>query len=223
MTYLLRNIGKNASSFFLGGSGDLASAAAAHAKVAELSAILQHFFHAGDEEYDGSPISQNDMKKAILFARGKKQTKSQRAAVLGGAKFGMQVAGAVGGATVGSIVPGLGTAIGGAGGLIAGVGLGLGVTAADRLKRACKFAYKKAAGTAGVHRHQAAMCLLYMASGPGDQASGKNPALEALQILLGEEFDRVLGMQKPATPGHSAEQNTADGILDRIAARMKSN
>jgi hypothetical protein len=223
MTYLLRSIGKQAGSFFLGGSGDLASAAAAHAKVAELSAILQHFFHASGEEYDGSPISQNDVKKAILFARGKKQTKSERKAVLGGAKFGMQVAGTVGGATVGSIVPGLGTALGGAGGMIAGVGLGLGVTAADRLKRACKFASKKAVGTAGVHRHDAAMCLLYMASGPGDQAGGGNPALEALQVILGDEFDAVLSMQKPATSGHSAVQNTADGILGRIADRMRSN
>jgi hypothetical protein len=78
-------------------------------------------------------------------------------------------------------------------------------------------------GTAGKHRHEGAYCLLYMSSGPGDRVNGSNPALDALQVILGEEFDAVLSMQKPATSGHSAQQNTADGILGRIADRMMSN
>jgi hypothetical protein len=223
MTYLLRNIGKAAGDFFISGSGDLASAAAADAKVSELSAILQHFYHARDEEFDGGTIAQNDVKKAILFVRGKKETKSHRKVAIAGTKFGLQVATTAGGATVGSVVPGLGTALGAAGGLVAGLGFGLGVTATDRVKRLCNYAYKKARKTAGVHRHDAAICLLYMASGPGDRADGSNPALEALRVILGEEFEKVLSMQVAADTRGSSEKNTADGIIGRIADRMKSN
>jgi hypothetical protein len=206
-TYLARNIAKTVGSQFIAGSGDAASGVSAEAKAQALNDVLQEYFQARDLDFNDQDIGQNDVKMAIAYAKGKKHSKAQRKAVIATAKFGLQVAATVGGATVGSIVPIAGTAIGGLGGAIAGAGLGVGVTVADRLKRSGKGIYKFFAGTRGEHRKQAAACLLHCASPQFNWASGRNAATDALVIILGDEYDEVVDAEN----------------VTRLADRLKSN
>jgi hypothetical protein len=206
-TYAAHNLAKLAGSHFLPGSGDAASAVSAEAKSQALGDILQKFYQAWDEEFDGTDIGQTEVKKAILYVRGKKHTKALRKGVLAGTKFGLGVAATVGGATAGSVVPGLGTALGGLGGFVAGASLGAGVTVLDRMKRSAKGVYKWARNTRGAHRAQAAATLMHCAAPAFDWANGRNPADEALIVILQEEYERVV----------------REHDLARLAARMKSN
>lgn len=206
-TYVGRGIAKLAGSQLLSGSGDAASAVSAEAKAQALDDILQEFYQSRGAEFDGKDIGLTDVKRAIIYARGKKHTKALRKGVLATTKFGLQIAATAGGATLGSVVPGLGTAIGGAGGFIAGASLGVTVTLADRLKRSAKGIYKWAKGTRGEHRKQAAACLMHCSHSSYDWADGRNPAVEALAVILGEEFDEVVRA----------------GNVERLADRLKSN
>lgn len=206
-TYVGHNLAKMAGNHFISGSGDAASAISAEAKAQALDDILQTYYQARGEEFDGREIALTDVKRAIIYARGKKHSKAVRKGVMGTAKFGLQVAATVGGATMGSVVPVLGTALGGIGGAVAGASLGVTVTLADRLKRSAKGIYKFAKGTRGVHRLQAAATLLHCHTAQFNVASGHNPADEALAVLLGEEYDMV----------------TRANDTERLAARLKSN
>jgi hypothetical protein len=206
-TYAGRNVAKLAGGFFISGSGDAASGVAAEAKADALDDILQEFYQSGGLEFDGRDIAINDVRMAIAYAKGKKRTKARRKAFIATTKFGLQVAATAGGATIGSVVPIAGTALGGLGGAIAGASLGVGVTAADHLKRKAKGFYKWARGTRGEHRKQAAMCLMHYASPQFNWAGGRNPADEACFVILGEEYSTVM----------------ADEDVGRLAERMKSN
>lgn len=207
MPYVAHNLAKIAGSHFISGGGDAASAISAEAKAAALQEILQEYYQAPDYEFDGTDIGQTEVKKAIAYVRGKKHTKAIRKGVIATTKFGLQVAATVGGATVGSVVPGLGTAIGGLGGAVAGASLGLGVTVLDRMKRSAKGIYKHVKGTRGQHREQAANTLMHCSSAAYDWANGRNPAFDALVVILQDEFDDVM----------------AQGDVKRLAARLKSN
>jgi len=206
-TYVGRNLAKQVGDVFIAGSGDTASGVAAEAKAEALEEILQHFFNKGDLEYKGEEIGIRDVPLAIAYVRGKKRTKAKRKAVLATAKFGLQIAATAGGATIGSVIPIAGTALGGAGGFIAGRSLSLGVTAADQIKRKGKGFYKWIRGTRGEHRKQAAMCLMHCGSPQFDWPDGRNAADMALRVILGEEYDAVVS-------SHNVE---------RLADRMKSN
>jgi hypothetical protein len=204
-TYLKYNAVKAAGDYLWAGAGNATSAAKATIKVDLLGDVLQRYFNARGEEYDGSDIKPDDIKKAILYARGKKSSKAGRKAVLSAAQTTLQIVGTATGATVGSIVPGLGTAIGGVGGFIAGAGLSTTVTLADHIKRKGKWAYKKLAGTQGKHRAQAAKALLHCSK--IDRADQRNPAREALLIILDVEYEDVVG----------------SGNVERLADRLMSN
>jgi hypothetical protein len=206
-TYRGRALAKTVFGFVVAGSGDAASAVSAEAKAQVLDDILQTYFHARGEEFDGSEIGPTDVKKAIIYARGKKHTKAVRKGALSAAKFGLQVAVTAGGATVGSVVPVVGTMFGAVGGFIAGSSLTGGVMVLDRLKRGAKGLYKHCKGTRGVHRRQAAETLLNCQGRRHNRADGSNPADEALVVILGDEYDRV----------------TLDHDVDRLAARLASN
>jgi hypothetical protein len=206
-TYAGRNFAKTVGDVFIAGSGDAASGVSAEAKAQALDEILQHFFHAGGLAFNDQDIGIKDVKMAIAYAKGKKHTKAKRKAVLATTKFGLQVAATVGGATIGSIVPIAGTALGGVGGAIAGKSLGVGITAADQIKRKGKGFYKWVKGTRGEHRKQAAMCLMHCASPQFDWPCGRNAADMALHVILGEEYTLVVG-------NHNVE---------RLADRLKSN
>lgn len=203
-TYFGRGVSKFLGGMVVSGSGDALSAATAELKVELLSDVLQIFFQARDMEFGGTDIGIDDCRSAVLYARGKKQAKAYRRAAAGTAKLSLQIAAAAGGATVGSIIPIAGTAAGGLGGAVAGASLSPLVTAADYAARGGKALYKIHEGTRGVHRAQAAAALMNCATRGHIHHA---PATMALQILLGEEYDRV--MQKKD--------------VDRLAARMKSN
>ncbi|WP_426955956.1 hypothetical protein [Muricoccus radiodurans] len=132
------------------------------------------------------------MKQAILYARGKKQSKAVRKTFLAGTKLSLQVASVAGGATIGSAIPGAGTALGAAGGVVAGMGFGFTVTPADRIKRSAKGIYKHYKGTRGRHRMRAAACLMHRHVPAYDWACGANPADYALRIILGADHDEVM-------------------------------
>jgi hypothetical protein len=206
-TYLGRNIGKAAFDHLLAGSGEAASAAAAELKAQALDDLLQLFFQAGGLQFNGQDINPTDIKMAIAYSKGKKHTKAQRKAVIGTAKLGLQIAATAGGATIGSVVPVAGTVLGGVGGAIAGAGLGITITAADRIKRTAKGFYKVLMHTRGEHRKQAAIAFMYCASPQFNWADGRNAANEALLVILGDEYERVVGEQD----------------VGRLADRLKSN
>jgi hypothetical protein len=56
---------------FISGSGDTASAVTAEAKAQALDDILQEFFQSRGAPYDDSDIGITDVRKAIIYARGK--------------------------------------------------------------------------------------------------------------------------------------------------------
>ncbi len=206
-TYAGHGAAKLVADTLIAGSGDIASSVAAEAKAQALDDILQEYFQARGYEYDGAEIGQNDVKRAIAYARGKKHTKAIRKGVIGTAKFGLQVAATAGGATIGSVVPVAGTALGAVGGAIAGKSLGVGVTIADRMKRSAKGFYKYVKGTRGAHREQAANTLMHCASPAFNWADGRNAANAALIVILGDEYDEVMEKED----------------VRRLAARLKSN
>jgi hypothetical protein len=195
-------------SHFIAGSGDLASAASAHIKSELLDDILQEYFQSRGLQFNGTDISENEVPKAIAYARGKKSTKAKRKLVVGTSKFAIHTASTAAGATVGSIVPVAGTAIGAVGGFAAGGMLSFGVTLLDRIKRTGKGIYKHFKGTRGEHRQQAAACLMINAKFPGKQKTPNSAAAEeALQVLLQQEYEQVLEA----------------GDVERLAERLKSN
>ncbi|MEO1656125.1 MAG: hypothetical protein AAFR65_00260 [Pseudomonadota bacterium] len=208
-TYIPMNFAKTAASQLWAGASDAASSAKAAMKVGLLDEIAQAYFQAADEEYDGSEIELNDVKKAILYAMGKKGTKATRRAMKSTVKTGLQVAGTATGATVGSIVPVAGTAVGG---VVGGASLTSLVTPVDMLIRTTKYGYKKAMGTQGVHRSQAAASLyyygglMYYAGSNETNDPRRYAALEALIVLLDVELESVMANQD----------------LERIAKRLKS-
>lgn len=207
------NVGKAALGHLLPGGGDFISAAAAATKVALLSDILQLYFQARDEVYDEAEIGKDDVKRAILHARGKKATKYKRKLVIGGAKVGIAIGVAATGAVVGSIIPVAGTIAGGAAGLGAGTLLGGGVTVADQLKRKANGFVKYLRGRRGQHREQAAACILHNATKPAQSYNVKRTAaIEALNALLGIEAN-----------GFFSDRVTPAEQVARLAARMKSN
>lgn len=206
-TYAGHDLAKMAGNYFIAGSGDAASSISAEAKAQALDDILQTYDQARGDEFDGREIGLTDVKRAIICARGKKHSTAIRKGVIVTAKFDLQVAARVGGATMGSVVPVLGTAPGGIGGAVAGASLGVTVTLADRLKRSARGVYKFARGTRGVHRLQAAATLLHCHTAQFKVASGRNPADEALAVLLDEEYNMV----------------TRANDTERLAARLKSN
>lgn len=204
-TYAGRNVAKTVGGFFIAGSGDAASGVAAQAKADVLEEIIQRFNSGADVEYNGQRIGATDVLLAIAYARGKKRTKARRKAIIATTKFGLQVAATCGGATIGSVVPVAGTALGAAGGVVAGMSLGVGVTVADQAKRKAKGFYKLLRGTRGEHRKQAAQCLIHCAT---HHLGWRNEAADwACRVILGEEYDTVMN-------SHNVE---------RLADRMKSN
>lgn len=221
-TYHLRFVGKQVADQFVAGSGDLLSAKTARLKVEDLEACLQTICQDPHYEWDGQDIAETDLKNAIAYARGKKRTKAHRRAFVGTTKFGAQVAGTVTGATVGTVAaPVVGTALGAAGGFVAGASLSSAVTAADYLKRGAKYVYKKAMGTQGVHRLQAARALVYPLSYLSKDDTYRAVAKDALRIILGDEFDELIGRGLDAE-GKKLDWDARPDI-DRIAARLKSN
>ena len=207
VNYAARGMGKQVASHVIAGSGDAVSAAAAQLKVHNLTKLLQRYFMAGDAEFNGNDIGITDVKQAILYARGKKQTKAVRKTVISGAKLGLQIAAVAGGATVGSVVPVAGTALGAASGVVAGMGFGFAVTAADRVKRSAKGIYKWHKGTRGQHRLQAAATLMHCHIPAFDWACGSNPADDALHVILGVDYEEVMAWKD----------------VKRVAARLLSN
>lgn len=203
-TYFGRNVAKTAGSFVISGSDDALSAATAEMKVDMLGDVLQIYFQARDSTFDGTDINEDDCLKAILYARSKKHTKAMRRGAAGTAKAGLQIAAVAGGVTVGSVVPGLGNALGAVGGAVAGSALSPLVTGFDLLGRLGKGLYKRAIGTRGHHRGQAANALMHCAK-PGHRL--RAPAITALLILLGDEYDEVM----------------SKGDAERLADRLKSN
>ncbi|ALN73028.1 hypothetical protein [Aureimonas sp. AU20] len=207
------NLGKGVVGHFVPGGGEFMSAAAAADKATQLSDILQMYFQARDEVYDGKDIEPDDLKRALLHARGKKSTKSQRKLVIGGAKVAITVGVAATGATVGSIVPVAGTIAGGAAGYGAGMVLSTGVSALDQGKRKLKGLLKHVRGTRGKHREQAALSILYNSKKPSTPFDAKQAAAtQALVALLGIEADLFF-----------KERLTEKDQIDRLAARLKSN
>jgi hypothetical protein len=204
-TYAGRNFAKTVGDVFIAGSGDAASGVAAEAKADVLEGIIQRFNSGANIEYSGQDIKETDVLLAIAYVRGKKRTKARRKAIIATSKFGLQVAATCGGATIGSVVPVAGTALGAVGGAIAGRSLGVGVTVADQTKRKVKGFYKWVKGTRGEHRKQAAGCLMHCAT--HQLQWRQNAAIMACHVILGEEYDAVMG-------SHNVE---------RLADRMKSN
>ncbi len=207
MSFRARLLAKMVGSSFIAGGDDAVSALAASVKADHLNDLLQHYYMARGEEYDGSDISLTDVKKAIIYVRDKKETKAMRRAAVGATKAGLHVAATAGGLTVGSVVPGLGNALGAAGGYVVGGSLAPVVTVLDRLKRTGKGIYKSIAGTRGVHRKQAAEALMACRIPECNLADGSNPADDALLIILGSEYQEVV----------------ANNDISRLADRMKSN
>jgi len=204
-TYAGRNFAKTVGDVFIAGSGDAASGIAAEAKADVLEGIIQRFNSGQPLEYNGQAIGETDVLLAIAYVRGKKRTKARRKAIISTTKFGLQVAATCGGATIGSVIPVAGTALGAVGGAVAGRSLSVGVTAADQVKRKAKGFYKLLRGTRGEHRKQAAQCLMHCAT---HQLQWRQTAANmACHVILGEEFDAVMG-------SHNVE---------RLADRMKSN
>ncbi|WP_427023423.1 hypothetical protein ACP4J4_12770 [Aureimonas ureilytica] len=207
------NLGKGVASHFVAGAGDFMSAAAAADKASLLSDILQIYFQARDESYDNKDIAPEDVKRAILHARGKKTVKAQRKLVIGGSKVAIAIGVAATGATVGSIVPVAGTVAGGVAGYGAGVLLGTGVTVLDQGKRKIKGIIKYASGTRGKHREQAALCLIHCAQKPSKPFDVKQAAAKAA-------MDAILGIEADV---FASERLTDKARIERLAARMKSN
>lgn len=207
-TYVGRNVGKMFADHLVAGSGDLISSATAKMKSDELKSIQQRYFH-DTSEYTNTAIADNDCLTAIKYVRSKKLTKSYRKGVTGGTKMAAFVAGAATGATVGSVVPVAGTLVGGAlGGVAVGAAASVGISITDRLKRSAKGIYKHLRGTRGVHREQAAAALLNCYHLPNHNDVKFLAALEALIVILGEEFDEVMASKAPEK---------------RLADRMQSN
>lgn len=202
-SYAGLNIAKTAMSFALSGSDAMASALTADAKADMLDDILQTYFMSRGAAFEGEIV---DVRTAIIYVRGKKQTKAFRKIAIGGAKQGLQIAAVTGAATVGSIIPVLGTVAGVAGGMVAGASLGFTVTGAEHVARKTKAAWKAYHGTLGVHREQAAVMLMVRRQPLYDRADGDNPADLALRVILGREYDTIV----------------AKGDLKRAAERMKS-
>lgn len=208
MTFRARFLAKSAASYFFAGSGDAVSAITAADKVEQLGDLLQHYYQGRALEYDGSDIARtNDVLKAILYVRHKKQLKTGRRAFVGGTKAAVHAVTTAGGFTVGSVVPGLGNVLGGIGGYVAGLGLAPVVSVLDRAKRTGKGLYKLASQTRGVHRKQAAEALMEGRKHGYNLASGENIADDALLIILGSEYSTVVG----------------NIDIGRLADRMKSN
>jgi hypothetical protein len=206
-TYADRNIAKTVASHFIAGSGDAASAASAEFKAQMLSDILQEYYQDRGYVFDDTDIGQTEVKKAIAYARGKKHSKAMRKGVIATTKFGLQIALVVGGASIGSIVPVAGTALGAVGGAVAGASLGVTVSLADQIKRKSKGLYKYLRNTRGEHRKQAAATLMHCSDALYNRQDGGNPARDALIVILGEEFDKVMAAED----------------VGRIADRLKSN
>ena len=206
-TYAGHTFAKTVGGILISGSSETASAVTAEAKAQALDDILQEYFQSRGAPYDDSDIGITDVRKAIIYARGKKHTKAVRKGVIGATKFGLQVAATAGGATIGSIIPIAGTALGGLGGAIGGASLGVGVSALDQLKRKAKGFYKFVRHTRGKHREQAAQTLMHCSSDQFDRADGQNVACLALHVILQEEYDSVMAR-------HDTE---------RVADRLKSN
>ncbi|MFT5693213.1 MAG: hypothetical protein ACI92E_002550 [Oceanicoccus sp.] len=195
------------------GAGTLTSAAIAKIKVDILQGILQAYFQ-DTTSYDGSTIGHTEVRKAIAYVLSKKRTKEHRKLAIGTAQSGLTVAATAGGLTVGSIIPGLGTAIGGAGGFVAGRSLAFGVSGLDQLKRKSKFLYKKARGTQGTHRGQAAAALVNCCQ---DGSEAGHAAFEALSVLFGDNFD---SFYQRLTRGVTY---TTDMAIKEVEDRLKSN
>jgi hypothetical protein len=210
-TYLGSSVAKMAGNHLIPGSGDAVTSITARAKSDLLGGILQTYFHDSTAYKDGD-IALNDAQQAIKYARSKKLTKSNRKAVIAGAKFTGFVAGAATGATLGSVVPVAGTVVGGvAGGVAIGTAVSGGVTTLDQLKRKTKGLYKMIRGTRGEHRHQAARALLYC-NGTFPSGDPKHDAsFDALVVILDEEFSEVV------------HQMSLEAAVERLADRLKSN
>jgi hypothetical protein len=195
---------------FIPGAGKFRSAAVAFQKCSSLEDVLQAYFQ-DTSAYDGSPIDEEDSKKAIKYVISKKFRKSVRQGIKGTFILGAAIGGAAAGATAGSIIPGAGTIAGGAGGAV-GLGTLASVSAAvvDRAARGLKGVYKSCKGTRGEHREQAARALDYCArmrdffNLPYGEAAGK-----ALEIILGDEYEAVMA-------------TSSDESIKRIAMRIKS-
>ncbi len=195
------------------GAGTLTSGAIAKIKVDILQGILQAYFQ-DTTAYDGSAIGVTDVRKAIAYAISKKRTKEHRKFAIGTAQSSLTVAATAGGLTAGSVIPGLGTAIGGAGGFIAGRSLAFGVSGLDQMKRKSKFLYKKVRGSQGTHRGQAAAALVNCCQ---DNTEAGQAALEALSVLMGDNFDKF---HQNLVGGVSY---TTDMAVKEVADRLKSN
>lgn len=207
MSYRARLLAKMVGSSFLAGSDDAVSSIAAAAKAHELNNLLQHYYQARGERYEGRDIARTDVKTAIVYAREKKETKAMRRGAVGVTKTSLHIATMAGGLTVGSVVPGLGNALGAVGGYVVGGGLAPVVSTLDILKQKGKGIYKHVAGTRGVHRRQAAEALMACRIPQCNLADGSNPADDALLIILGSEYEEVV----------------SSNDISRLADRMKSN
>lgn len=197
-----------ATGSFVPGFGKFRSAAVAYDKCIRLEAVLQAYFH-DISSYDGTNINENDSLKAIKYVISKKINKAARRGMQGGLIFGAAVAGAATGATAGSIVPVLGTVGGGIAGLVALETAASGaVGVVDLAARGFKAAYKSLKGTRGEHREQAARALDHCARTREGTTYGM-AAEEALEIILGEEYQRVMA-------------KSSDDAIERIAQRIKS-
>lgn len=131
--------------------------------------------------------------------------------MIGGVKVVGFVVGAATGATLGSGVPVAGTVAGDAvGGVAIGSVVSGSVTVLDQIKRKAKGLYKIIRGTRGEHRHQAAKALLFCRETLPARDPKHRASVEALSIILDEEYDEVLEM-----PGADCEE--------RVADRLKSN
>ncbi|MCA3364230.1 MAG: hypothetical protein INF79_01275 [Roseomonas sp.] len=219
-TYHPRFVAKQVADQFVAGSGDLVSAGTAHLKVKGLEECLQTLNQQPDVPWNGQDIAETDLINAIAYARDKKRTKERRRAFVGTTKLGAQVAGTVAGATVGTVAaPVVGTALGAAGGFVFGTGLSGAVSAADFLKRGAKRLYKEAMGTQGVHRLQAARALVYPIYEGRNHVIRRKAATKALLLILGDEFDEIIG--DVLIEGELPFFERPD--INRIADRLKSN
>ena len=194
---------------FVPGIGKLRSAGMAYNKCMDLTEVLQKYFQ-DTSEYDGQPIKALDVKQAIKYVISKKIRKSVRQGMKGTIIMGAAVAGAATGATVGSVIPVAGTVAGGAAGYVALSSAATAVVVGgDKLVRTLKGAYKLLiAHTRGVHREQAATSL-YLCWGAREDTTYGAAAEEALQIILGDEYDHVMA------------KGPQDAVI-RIAQRLKS-
>lgn len=154
--------------------------------TAALDKILQEFYMAGGEKFDGKDIDQHDVKKAIAYAKHEETMEASQAKDATPAKESARWLGEIiGGPIIATMVDGY------LGKTFAGAPPGVAATAADQSASKTRGHYKWVRHSHGEFQKQAASTLLHNSSPIYDRADGRNAADETLRVILRRDYDEV--------------------------------